>query len=298
MDVGTSLPRSVSSLSDFDISDDVSIEESGANPNKLRVKKQVSDDLAISIQDLSIVYRTAFERVPTAKNAVFRAVKREKREFKTVNALQNVSLDVKHGTVLGVIGHNGAGKSTLLRCVAGILAPTEGRIEVHGHISTLLALGLGFNAKLSGRENVILGGLAAGLQREEVEAKFEEIAEFAELGDFIDLPMNTYSSGMGARLAFSVSVHMDPDILLIDEALSAGDAKFKKKAGAKMNELMGNARTMMVVSHGLGTIKEICNDAIWLDHGKLVKRGSPDDVVDAYTKFVDSGDAATSFHDF
>jgi len=292
----------VSSLSDYDISDDSSTGEvetdAQGGSSKLRLAKEVTEDLAISIQDLSVVYRTAFERTPTAKNAVFRAVKREKREFKTVNALQNLSLDIKHGTVLGVIGHNGAGKSTLLRCVAGILAPTEGRIEVHGHISTLLALGVGFNAKLSGRENVILGGLAAGLQRDEVEAKFEEIAEFAELGDFIDLPMNTYSSGMGARLAFAVSVHMDPDILLIDEALSAGDAKFKKKAAAKMNELMGSARTMMVVSHGLGTIKEICNDAIWLDHGRMIQRGTPDEVVAAYTKHVDSGDAATSFHDF
>jgi ABC-type polysaccharide/polyol phosphate transport system ATPase subunit len=283
-------------MGDFgDSLDDNDVNREGA---VRRVEKEITDDLAISVQDLSITYKTQFERVPTMKKAVASYVRREKREFKVVNAVQGVSFDVTHGTVLGVIGHNGAGKSTLLRSIAGILSPTTGRIEVRGKISTLLALGLGFNPQISGRENVILGGLASGLTRNEIDEKFETIAQFADLGDFIDLPTRTYSSGMQSRLAFSVAVHMDPDILLIDEALSAGDAAFKKKASIKMEELMQSARTMLVVSHGLGTIKEICNDAIWLDHGRMVMRGNPDEVVDSYTKFVDSGDAATSFHDF
>lgn len=284
----------MSSLSDFDIED----LNDGSTSDLLRVKKEITDDLAISVQKLSITYRTQFERVPTVKKAVANFIRREKREFKIVEAVKDVSFDVKHGTVLGVIGHNGAGKSTLLRSVAGILAPTAGRIEVRGQISTLLALGLGFNPQLSGRENVILGGLASGLSRDEINDKFNDIATFADLGDFIDLPTRTYSSGMGSRLAFSVAVHMDPDILLIDEALSAGDAAFKKKARIKMEELMQSARTMLVVSHGLGTIKELCNDAIWLDHGRLVSRGEPSEIVDAYTKFVDSGNSAVVLEDF
>lgn len=287
----------MSSLSDFDIDDyDDNLNE--PQSDSLRVNKEITSDLAISVQDLSITYKTQFERVPTVKKALASFVRREKREFKIVEAVKDVSFDLTHGTVLGVIGHNGAGKSTLLRSIAGILAPTEGRIEVRGQISTLLALGLGFNPQLSGRENVILGGLASGLSRDEINDKFNEIATFADLGDFIDLPTRTYSSGMNSRLAFSVAVHMDPDILLIDEALSAGDAAFKKKARIKMEELMESARTMLVVSHGLGTIKELCNDAIWLDHGRLVSRGKPGEIVDAYTKFVDSGNSAVVLEDF
>ena len=291
----------MSSLSDFDSSSfgDPSETDPGLSAeNILKVHKEVTEQLAISVQNLSITYKTQFERVPTVKKAVAGLVRGEKNKFKVVEAVNDVSFDVKHGTILGVIGHNGAGKSTLLRSIAGILAPTTGRIEVRGNISTLLALGLGFHPQLTGRENVILGGLASGLSREEINDKFLEIANFADLGDFIDLPTRTYSSGMNARLAFSVAVHMDPDILLIDEVLSTGDAAFKRKARIKMEELMGNARTMLVVSHGLGTIKELCNDAIWLDHGRLVGRGSADEIVDRYTDFVDSGNSAVVLEDF
>ena len=145
--------------------------------------------------------------------------------------------EIPHGTVLGVVGVNGAGKSTLLRAIGGNSPPTEGRIEVVGKVSTLLALGIGFKAELTGRENVVLGGLAAGLTRAQVAAKYEEIVDFAELGDFMDMPMRTYSSGMFGRLAFSVAVSMEPDILLIDEALSTGDARFREKSFEKMREL-------------------------------------------------------------
>ena len=199
---------------------------------------------------------------------------------------------------MGVIGANGAGKSTIMRAVAGILPPTQGEIEIWGKVSTLLALGVGFNSALTGRENVTLGGLAAGLTRDEIREKFDEIADFAELGDFIDMPMKTYSSGMYSRLAFAVAVHMDPDILIIDEALSAGDAHFKKKAGAKMNELVGKARTMLLVSHGLGTIKEMCDEVIWMHKGKLIRRGDADTVIAAYTRFLNVGESALSLEDF
>jgi teichoic acid transport system ATP-binding protein len=170
--------------------------------------------------------------------------------------------------------------------MAGILPPTSGSIEVWGKASTLLALGVGFNPRLSGRENIILGGLASGLSRAEVEERANEVAEWTELGDFIDMPMQTYSSGMSARVGFSVAVHMKPDILMIDEALSTGDAHFREKANAKMEELRDSARAMFLVSHGMGSIKEMCTDAIWLDRGTLMMRGEPSKVIDAYMKFL------------
>ena len=162
----------------------------------------------------------------------------------------------------------------------------------------MLALGVGFNSALSGRENVTLGGLAAGLSRAEIKEKYAEISAFAEIEDFMDMPMRTYSSGMYSRLAFAVAVNMDPDILIIDEALSAGDAHFKKKASDKMAELVSKARTMLVVSHALGTIKELCDEAIWLHKGKLIRRGEPDEIIAAYTKFLQVGEDAITLEDF
>jgi len=255
-----------------------------------------SDQPVVKVENVSITYRTTFEKRPTLKSAVLR-LGRGERAVREVKAVQHVSFDVSQGSVLGIIGSNGAGKSTLVRAIAGILPPTEGRIEVRGRVSTLLALGVGFNPNISGRENVVLGGLAAGYNRSEIQDRYEEIADFAELGDFMDLPMRTYSSGMFSRLAFAVAVHMEPDILLVDEALSAGDAKFKEKATNKMMELVSQARTMFMVTHALGTVVEMCNDAIWLDKGVLEMRGEPQEVVDAYTHFVRVGRTASTLED-
>ncbi len=259
----------------------------------------IPDELAIRISDVSIKYKTSYEKNPTLRNAVIRFGKREgrRRQVKVIEAVKHLSLDVPHGSVLGILGANGAGKSTLMRAMAGILPPTEGRIVVNGRVSTLLALGVGFNPMLSGRENVILGGLAAGLTVDEVEAKFDEIADFAELGDFIDMPMRTYSSGMYGRLGFSVSVNMNPDILLIDEALSTGDAAFKEKSIAKMRELVTEARTIVIVSHALGLMQELCNSAAWLHKGELIQTGRPLEVVEAYTKFLKVGSTAITLED-
>jgi len=250
----------------------------------------------IKVEDVSVTYRTALEKRPTFMSTLLRLGRRQKvvRELK---ALKHVTLEVPQGAVLGIVGANGAGKSTLVRAMAGILPPTTGRVEVHGQVSTLLALGVGFNRDLSGRDNVILGGLAAGLKREQLHEKYDEIVEFAELEEFMDMPMRTYSSGMYGRLAFSVAVNMDPDILLIDEALSVGDARFRKKSFNKMRELCDQARTIVLVSHALGSIKELCDSAVWMHKGEMRMHDEPAAVVDAYTKFLDVGEDAFTMED-
>ena len=184
-----------------------------------------------------------------------------------------------------------------MKALAGILPPTDGRIEVEGRVSTLLALGVGFNRKLSGRENVLLGGLAAGLTREQMEHKYEDIVAFAELETLMDRPMRTYSSGQYGRLAFSVAVNMDPDILLIDEALSVGDARFRRRSARKMRQLCRQDRTVVLVSHALGTVKDLCDKAIWLDHGELKMWDDAPKVVDAYTDFLGEQQDAVTLED-
>jgi ABC-type polysaccharide/polyol phosphate transport system ATPase subunit len=257
------------------------------------VEPDTATELAVRVEDLHVTYKTAYEKVPTLRSTLSRLGRRQKL-VREVKALQGLTMDVNHGTAMGIVGANGAGKSTLMRALAGILPPTQGRIEVHGRVSTLLSLGVGFNRELSGRENVILGGLAAGMSRAEVAYRYEEISGWAELGDFMDLPMKTYSSGMASRLAFSVAVHMEPDILLIDESLSAGDARFRAKSFDKMRELIGQARALFLVTHSMGTITSMCNEAIWLDKGQLKLRGNPEEVVDAYTTFLKVKKSAAS----
>ena len=275
-------------MSEFDdIEDDVDIddEEHEGKEKAWALEKEKTADVAISVQNLSITYRTSFESAPTLKSTLARLGRRNKL-VKTVEAIKDISFEIPHGTVLGVVGHNGAGKSTLLRAIAGIMPPSSGEITVHGDVSALLSLAAGFNSALSAPENVLLAGLAAGMTRDEVLERVDEIIAFAEIEDFRDMPVKTYSSGMASRLAFSAAVHMKPDILLIDEALSAGDARFKVKAQKKMRELMETARTMVVVSHGSNTIKDLCSDAIWLDHGNLMMHGEANTVVDEYLDFM------------
>ena len=248
------------------------------------------------MQDVSVTYRTSLDAAPTLKSTVLRLGRREK-VVREIRALRDVSFEVPEGQVLGVVGANGAGKSTLMRTVAGILPPNSGRVEVHGRVSTLLALGVGFNRKMTGRQNVVLGGLAAGLSREQLQEKYDEIVAFAELEEFMDMPMRTYSSGMYGRLAFAVAVTMEPEILLIDEALSVGDARFRKKSFRKMRQLCGEDRTILIVSHALGSIKELCDAAIWMHKGELRMWDEPEPVVDAYTEFLEVGEEAFTMED-
>jgi ABC-type polysaccharide/polyol phosphate transport system ATPase subunit len=237
------------------------------------------------VDGLSVTYRTTFERKPTFRSRLIR-LGRGQIAVREIKAVRDVSFEVPHGTVLGIVGVNGAGKSTLMRTVAGILPPTAGRVEVYGRVSTLLALGVGFNADLSGRENVVLGGLAAGLNRAQLAAKYDEIAEFAELGDFMDLPMRTYSSGMYGRLAFSVAVNMDPDILL-----------FKKESFEKIRELCDQAGTILIVSHALKNLRNLCSEIVWLHNGQIAMQDDPDTVIEAYTRFLDVGESELALED-
>jgi ABC-type polysaccharide/polyol phosphate transport system ATPase subunit len=269
---------------------------SGSKSAIAETNGDVYGDFAVKVDRLSVSYRTTYEKKPTLKKALVRLGRRE-RSVREVHALREVSFEVPPREILGIVGVNGAGKSTLMRAVAGILPPTEGRVEVWGRVSTLLALGVGFNADLTGRDNVVLGGLAAGLSRDQIEAKYHDIAEFAELGDFMELPMRSYSSGMYGRLAFSVAVHADPDILLIDEALSVGDARFKHKCFEKIQELCDQAQAIMIVSHALKSINELCTEVAWMHQGRLRMRDEPGPVIEAYTTFLDVGESDVAQED-
>ena len=231
----------------------------------------------------------------TLKSELVRWIKRQRRpELPTasIHALKNVSLAVPQGKTFGLVGRNGSGKSTLLKLVTGIYSPTSGTVEVHGRISALLELGAGFHPDFSGRENIYVNGIILGMSRKEIRARADEIIEFSELGDFIDEPVRTYSSGMFARLAFAVATHVDPEILIIDEILSVGDEHFARKSSAKMEEFRRAGKTTLLVTHDLGTLQRRCDLAAWLDAGELKAAGDPVEVVNAYRTAVAEAEVA------
>jgi ABC-type polysaccharide/polyol phosphate transport system ATPase subunit len=206
------------------------------------------------------------------------------RQTEEVVALDDVSFRVEKGEAFGVIGHNGAGKSTLLRVMARTLRPNTGRVVVNGRASTLLQLGVGFNPELSGRRNIYLGGLAAGLRRAEIDELYDDIVDYAGLGDAINRPVKTYSSGMFSRLAFSVSMHLDPDILLLDEVLAVGDEEFREKSMQAMKDLLARSGTIVFVSHALPQVASFCDRAMWLDRGSVKLVGPAPDVIAQYQR--------------
>jgi ABC-type polysaccharide/polyol phosphate transport system ATPase subunit len=236
---------------------------------------------AVRVEDLWVSFRATRERRQTLKGTLAGVVNRSKRTM-LIEALRGVSFEVPTGSVYGIIGRNGAGKTTLFRTVAGILPPTFGRVTVWGHVTPLLSLGVGFNRELSGRENILLGGLTAGLSAEEVADQAEMVEDFAGLGDAIDFPMRTYSSGMFGRLAFSVAAYLNPEILLIDEALAAGDAAFKLKCMDKIRELCDADCTVLIVSHGLEVVRTLASRCLWLDRGVVRLEAPAAEVISAY----------------
>ena len=246
---------------------------------------------AIVLQGVSKTFRksTIRREYTTLKSELVQWLRREKRPESptaSIHALSDVSLSVPKGKTYGLVGRNGSGKSTLLKLVTGIYTPSSGTVEVHGRISALLELGAGFHPDFSGRENIFVNGIILGMSRKEIRGRVDEIIDFAELGEFIDEPVRTYSSGMYARLAFAVATHVDPEILIIDEILSVGDEHFSRKSSAKMEEFRRAGKTILLVTHDMGTLQRRCDLAAWLDGGRLMAAGDPVEVVNAYRTAV------------
>lgn len=239
-----------------------------------------SEDI-IRIEGVSVQYRLPGERIHTFKEYVIRLVQK-RIKFKDFQALRDVNLQIRKGEIFGIIGNNGAGKSTLLRVISRVLIPTHGRVWIKGKVSPLLELGAGFHPELTGRENVYLNGTILGHSRREIEAHMDEIIEFSELGDFINSPLRTYSSGMYARLGFAAATTWQPDILILDEVLSVGDESFQRKCETRMKGFRNGKTTSIMVSHSMDSVQSLCERAAWLDHGTIRAVGPADEVIAKY----------------
>lgn len=250
---------------------------------RLPLEYQPLDDRqeVIRMEKVGVRYRVPTERIGTFKEYVIRRLQRKVRN-RAFWALKDVDLTIYRGEVFGLIGQNGAGKSTLLKLVARVLRPTEGRVVVRGQVAPLLEFGAGFHPELTGRENVFLNGALLGFSHRQMEEKFDRIVDFAELWDFIDAPMRTYSSGMWARLGFAVATDIQPDILIIDEVLAVGDEAFQRKSSARMQEFRDHGATILLVSHDMDTIATMCHRAAWIHHGEIRAIGEAGETIRAY----------------
>ena len=243
------------------------------------------DDVAISVQNVTMSFQLNKEKVDNLKEFVIKLIT-HKLEYKKFHALSDISFEVKKGEHLAILGFNGAGKSTLLKTIVGVYKPTTGKIEKCGVIAPLLELGAGFDPNYSGKENIFLYGAILGYSREYIESKYDEIVEFSELGNFINVPLKNYSSGMKARLGFSIATAVEPDVLILDEVLSVGDAKFRTKSLKKVQSMFEKGVTVLFVSHSIDQVKAICDTAILLDHGKIIAQGDVDTVADIYDEMT------------
>lgn len=248
----------------------------------------LNQEVAIEVKKVDMEFEKAQEKVDNLKEYVIKWLKRELKPKTHFQALNNVSFTINKGERVGLIGFNGAGKSTLLKILAGVLKPTKGSTYVNGKVAPLLELGAGFDHNYNGRENIFLNGAILGYSREFLEGKYDEIVEFSELEDFIELPIKNYSSGMIAKLGFSVATVVEPEILILDEILSVGDVRFQQKSSDKLKSMMKSGTTVLLVSHSINTIRSMCNRVIWLDKGKVVMDGYTSDVCDAYIEAAKS----------
>jgi len=238
-------------------------------------------NIAIEVKNVSIHYKIM--KKISLQDSLFR----KKAKTDVFEAVKDVSFQVEKGGILGIIGKNGSGKSTLLRSIAGVFSPNSGTIDLKGNTVSLMALGVGFKERLTGRENIMLSGLLLGFSEKEVEEKTQAIIDFAEIGDFIDRPVRTYSSGMHSKLAFAITAMLETDIMLVDEVLSVGDERFRKKSLNKMKELINDRdRTVIMVSHNIETLKTFCDQVMWLHEGKIVEMGEPKEVLEKYREFM------------
>ena len=259
------------------------------NLMKLQEKsiKSLKPNVIISVDDVGMEFKLSKEKVNSLKEFVIKFLKRQ-LAYNEFWALRHISFDVEKGDRWGVIGLNGAGKSTLLKIVSGVMKPTEGSLDIKGKIVPLLELGAGFDSDYTGKENIFLNGAMLGLSKEFLEEKYEEIVEFSEIRKFIDVPLKNYSSGMKARLGFSIATTVKPEILVLDEVLSVGDAKFRKKSENKIRSLFNEGVTVLFVSHSIEQVKDICNKAIWLEKGEIVMMGNAKEVCAAYEEICKS----------
>lgn len=237
----------------------------------------------ITVKDVSVKFSMPSDRIDTLKQYVVQLLKGQihKQSFQ---ALNHVSFEVYKGEVLGIVGHNGAGKSTLLKVISGIIKPQNGFVETRGSLVPMLELGSGFDIEMNGRENIFLNGAILGYSEEYLKSKYDEIVAFSELGQFLEVPVRNYSSGMLMRLAFSIAAVVNPEILIVDEILAVGDANFQKKSRERMLEMMSGGTTVLFVSHSLAQIREMCDRVLWLDHGTVKMIGATDEVCDAYER--------------
>ena len=246
------------------------------------------ENIAVQLENVSLSFKVSNDKIDNLKEYVIRTIKRNKEKTRKFKALDNISVKIYQGEKVGLIGYNGAGKSTLLRIIAGVYEPDEGTVTTNGIIAPLLSLGAGFDYNYSGRENIFLNGAILGYTEDFLKSKYDEIVEFSELEDFIDFPVKNYSSGMQAKLGFSIATVVNPDILIIDEILSVGDVKFQKKSSDKIKSLMGSGTTVLLVSHSIQQIRNLCDKALWIEHGKVVAYDEVNKVCDAYLKAAES----------
>jgi ABC-type polysaccharide/polyol phosphate transport system ATPase subunit len=240
------------------------------------------NEIAIEVKDLSVSYKSL--KSYSIKKMLLRGKSNKNDSFQ---AVKNVSFSIPKGEIWGIIGKNGSGKSTLLKAIGGIFSPDSGTVDLKGHSVSLLAIGVGFKVNLTGRENIMLVGMLLGFSEHEIKEKMQGIIEFSELGDFIDKPVRTYSSGMHSKLAFSITAILETDIMLVDEVLSVGDEHFKKKSLNKMKSLMNDEnRTVIIVSHSIPTLQELCTKVIWMHDGEIKMIGKPEEVLEQYAEFM------------
>ncbi len=246
------------------------------------------EDIMINVINVSMRFNLGIEKGFSIKQGFVDMFNKEKKHKKKEEfwALRDVNFQVKKGEVIGFIGSNGAGKSTLLKIVAGVMKPTKGRVDSYGNICPMIELGAGFDPQLTARENIYLNGAVMGYTKELIDSKFNEIVEFSELKDFLDVPVQNFSSGMVARLAFSIATIVEPEILIVDEILSVGDIAFQAKSERKMLSMINGGTTVLFVSHSIEQIKKMCDRVVWLDHGKMIKIGGKE-ICDEYKKFME-----------
>ena len=254
------------------------------NENKVIPNDNGDKEIAIRVEHLTMEFKITKDKIDTLKEYIIRTIKRNKKEKEKVRVLNDISFDVYKGDRVGILGFNGAGKSTLLKILAGIYEPTHGSISINGKVAPLLELGAGFDKNYTGKNNIYLNGAFLSMDEDFINAKYNEILEFSELGEYINYPVKNYSSGMRAKLGFSIATLVEPDILIVDEILSVGDIKFRKKSSEKIKSMMSEGVTVLLVSHSIGQIREICNKCIWIEDGHLVMEGEANEVCDAYVR--------------